>query len=66
MTFRNNSPTTIKGKGSLVSKKKFKVDNVLFFDGIIHNLLSVSQMCDEGHEVIFGSKNCVLTIFLYM
>jgi hypothetical protein len=23
-----------------------------------HNLLSVSQMCDQGHKVTFDSQNC--------
>ena len=23
-----------------------------------HNLLSVSQMCDQGHKVTFNSKKC--------
>jgi len=59
VTFGNNAPATIKGKGSVL-KKKVKAGNVLFVDGLRHNLLSVSQMCDEGHEVVFISKNCMV------
>ena len=28
--------------------------------GLKNNLLSVSQMCDEGNEVVFRSKECVV------
>ena len=27
-------------------------------DGLKHNLLSVSQMCDKGCEVVFTAKYC--------
>ena len=32
----------------------------MYVDGLKHNLLSVSQMCDEGTEVVFSSKECVV------
>lgn len=44
----------------MVLKEKVKDANVLFVDGLIHNLLSVSQIYDEGHEVIFRSNNYVV------
>ena len=31
---------------------------ILFVDGLKHNLLNVSQMCDKGCEVVFTSKDC--------
>jgi hypothetical protein len=31
---------------------------VLFVDVLKHNLLSVSQVCDRGCEVVFTSKDC--------
>ena len=60
VTFANNSLATIKGKGFVVLKEKVKDENVFFVDGTRNNLLSVSEMCDQGHEVIFRSKNCVV------
>jgi len=39
-------------------KEKVKAGNVLYVDGLKHNLLSVSQMCDQGTEVIFRSNGC--------
>ena len=31
---------------------------MLFVDGLKHNLLGVSQMCDRGCEVLFTTKDC--------
>jgi len=59
VTFGNNSLVAIKGKGAVLLRKKVKDGNVLFVDGLRHNFLSVSQMCDQGHEVVFRSKNYV-------
>jgi len=41
-------------------KEKVKVGNVMYVDGLKHNLLSVSQMCDQGNEVIFRSNGCIV------
>jgi len=60
VTFGNNSPTTIKGKGTVLLKDKVKYGKFLFVDGLRHNFLSVIQMCYQGHEVVFRSNNCVV------
>ena len=59
VTFGNDSPVVIKGKGSIFLKEKVKSNNVMYVYGLKHNLLSVSQMCDQGNEVVFNSKECV-------
>jgi hypothetical protein len=41
-----------------LSNGKGKDQDVLFVEGMKHNLLSVSQVCDRGCEVIFTSKDC--------
>jgi len=56
--FGNDTPAAIKGKGIAQLKEKVKAGNVLYVDGLKHNLLSVSQMCDQGTEVIFRSNGC--------
>ena len=60
VTFGNDSPIVIKGKGSVFLKEKVKANGVMYVDGLRHNLLSVSQMCDQGTEVVFCSKECVV------
>jgi hypothetical protein len=59
VTFGNDAPGKIKGKGMVsLSNGKGKAQDVLLVDGMKHNLLSVSQMCDRGCEVVFTSKDC--------
>jgi hypothetical protein len=59
ITFGNDAPGKIKGKGMVsLSNGKGKAQDVLLVDGLKHNLLSVSQMCDRGCEVVFTSKDC--------
>ena len=59
-TFGNDSLVVIKRKGYVFIKEKVKANNAMYMDGLKHNLLSVSQMCDEGNEVVFSSKECVV------
>jgi hypothetical protein len=59
VTFGNDAPGKIKGKGMVsLSNGKGKAQDVLLVDGLKHNLLSVSQMCDRGCKVLFMSKDC--------
>eukprot|EP00253_Pinus_taeda_P016033 PITA_16033 len=60
VSFGNDTPAFIKGKGSVLLKEKVKVGNVMYVDGLKHNLLSVNQMCDQGNEVIFRSNGCIV------
>ena len=60
VTFGNDTPVVIKGKGSVFLKEKLKANEVMYVDGLKHNLLSVSEMCDQGTEVNFSSKECVV------
>ena len=58
VSFGNDTPAVIKGRGTAQLKEKVKARNVLCVEGLKHNLLSVSQMCDQGTEVIFRSNGC--------
>jgi hypothetical protein len=59
VTFGNDAPGKIKGKGMVsLCNGKGKDQYVLFVDGLKHNLHSVSQVCDQGCEVVFTSKDC--------
>ena len=54
VTFDNDKAGKIKGKGSVsLNNGRGKAQDVLFVDGLKANLLSVSQMCDKGCEVLF-------------
>ena len=41
-------------------KEKVKARIVMYVDDLKHNLLSVSQMCDQRNEVVFRSNICVV------
>lgn len=53
VSFGNDTPAVIKGKGSILFKEKVKAGNVMYVDGLKHNLFSVNQMSDQGNEVVF-------------
>ena len=57
--FGNENSTKIIGKGIVkIGSKDAKEENVLLVKNMKHNLLSVSQMYDEGHRLIFDSEKC--------
>jgi hypothetical protein len=59
VTFENDATGKIKGKGMVsLSNGKGKAQYVLFVDGLKHNLLSVSQVCDKVCKFFFTSKYC--------
>jgi hypothetical protein len=59
LTFGNDAPGKIRGKGQVIlSNGRIKAQDVLFFDGLKHNILSLSQICDRGCEVTFTANNC--------
>lgn len=53
VNFSNNAPTRIKGKDIVKLDQNTKAQNVPYVEGLKHNLLSVSQICDNGYDVTF-------------
>ena len=59
VSFGNDDLAKIIGKGTVrIENKNTKEENVLLVEDMKHNLLSVSQMCDQGHKVTFNSQKC--------
>jgi hypothetical protein len=57
VSFGNDDSDKIIGKGTVrIGNKNTKAENVILVEDMKHNLLSVSQMCDEGHKVTFDSQ----------
>ena len=48
------------GKGTIGNKSNFFIEDVLLVDGLKHNLLSISQLCDKGYIVKFESNACII------
>ncbi|KAI3692958.1 hypothetical protein L6452_32783 [Arctium lappa] len=59
VTFGDNKKGQIKGYG-VIAKKDIDVCRVAYVDGLKHNLLSVSQLCDNGFYVMFKQQYCSL------
>ena len=60
MTFGDNEKGRIIGHGSIGNNSSSIIENVLLVDGLKHNLLSISQLCDKGFKVIFESSHCII------
>ncbi len=59
VTFGNNNFAKIVGRGIVsLGRKDAMEENVLLVEDIKHNLLSVIQMCDQGHNFLFTTKKC--------
>ena len=59
VTFGNNNSAKILGRGIVrLGSKDAMAENVLLVEDMKHNLLSVIQMCDQGHNLLFTAKKC--------
>jgi hypothetical protein len=61
VTFGDGSKGEIKGVGKLDYPGLPSLDDVLFVKGITANLISISQLCDQGHKVNFTKSECLVT-----
>ena len=58
VTFGDNKKGEIIGKGKIGRSKSHSIDNVFLVEGLMHNLLSISQFCDKGNSVSFTYDSC--------
>jgi len=61
VAFENGKSETIVGVGKVGKSLSHSIDNVYLVDGLQHDLLSVSQLCDRGNHVEFYSDQCLIT-----
>jgi len=43
-----------------IGNSSISINNVWLVDGLRHNLLSISQFCDNGYDVMFDKNNCTV------
>ena len=48
------------GKCTVAIPGMSKLKNVYLVDGLKTNLLSISQLCDNSHEVYFSANECII------
>lgn len=56
--FGEDQKGKIIGTGTIGNGFLPSISNVLLFEGLMHNLLSISQLSDNGCEIIFNQKSC--------
>jgi len=61
VAFGNGKSGIIVGVGKIGKSVSHSINNVYLVDGLQHNLLSVSQLCDRGNHVEFFSDQCLIT-----
>ena len=57
--FGGNQTGKIIGSGT-IGNSSISINNVWLVDGLNHNLLSISQFCDNGYDVLFVKNNCTV------
>jgi len=60
VAFGNGKLGTIVGIGKIGESLSHSIDGVYLADGLKHNLLSVSQLCDKDNLVVFTSNRCLV------
>ena len=61
VAFGNGKSGKIISVGKIGKSLSHTIDNVYLVDGLQHNLLSVSRLCDRGNHVDFSSDQCFIT-----
>ena len=56
MTYIDNNKGKILGTTTISNESSFNIKDVLLIEGLKHNLISISQLCDKGLSGLF-SKN---------
>ena len=56
--FGGNHKGKIMGSRMIGNGKFHSINNVLLVDVLMHNLLSTSQLSDNGYSVIFNQTSC--------
>ena len=60
VTFGNNGKGKVAGIGKIGQPNSTIINDVLLVEGLKHNLLSVSQFCDNECKVMFESYKCTV------
>ena len=60
MTFGGNSKGKIISFGKVGKNLSSCIDDVMLVEGLVYNLLSISQLCDKGYKVLFHTEACTI------
>ena len=57
VTYGNNNKGKILGKGTIGNENSFLIHDVFYVEGLKHNIMSISQLCDKGYLVTFKTNS---------
>jgi hypothetical protein len=60
VTYGDNNKGAILGEGIVGNPSTTTISDVILVDGLKHNLLSVSQLCDKGFKITFNTSCCII------
>ena len=60
--FGGNQRGKIIGSGTVGNGNLPSINNVLLVDGLMHNLLFISQLSDNGYDIIFNQNHVKLLV----
>ena len=60
MKFSNGIKSTIIDIGNVSKNNSDLITDVMLVEGLTHNLLSISQFCDQGYRVVFELSHCII------
>ncbi|PKA47763.1 hypothetical protein AXF42_Ash014540 [Apostasia shenzhenica] len=60
VTFGDDTKKRIIGIGKVGKDSTTFIDKVLLVDGLAYNLLSISQLCDNGYDILFDASKCLI------
>ena len=60
VTFGDNKKRRIIGQGNIGNDTSSLIESVLLVDGLKHNLLSISELCDNCFKAIFEASHCII------
>ena len=56
----NTIKSKIVGRGNVSKNDSDLITDVMLVEGLTHNLLSISQFCDQGYRVVFEHSRCII------
>ena len=60
MKFADRIKSKVVGIGNVGKNNSNLINNVMLVEGLTHNLLSISQFCDQGYKVVFEPSQCII------
>ena len=57
VTFGGNSKGKIIGSRKVSKNLSSCIDDITLVEGLAYNLLSIKQLCDKGHKILFDMKH---------